>query len=188
MTPELLQTVGEIIVYWAMIDDQITRILGPFWFDHHPEERMPRSFDRRINRLVDILTPMYVYEPDEYRIFKWYVHRLKTANGQRDDISHGIPGSFTRKGRTLTGLMVPFPSRKTKYVPQSLKNIKALSKTLQALQSETVYVSLALGAVRDASLPDIRVWRDPGGWTQITMENRDPMLPRDIPPPPTFQV
>src|SRR3546814_16541944 len=92
-----------------MIDDQITRALLPFWLDQFPQMRMPRSFDRRINPLVDTVKPLYAPEPAEYRTFMWFIHRIKDANGQRDNIAPGLPGKVERRGGKFRGLQEPYP-------------------------------------------------------------------------------
>ncbi len=185
-TPELLMMVGAITLTWSRIDDQITQMLLPFWFDDRPTQGIPRSFDRRIGALVEIVSPLYANEPDELRQFQWYVQRLRNANGQRDQIAHGIPGTITKNGRTFWGLVISFPSRETKYISKSIASIEKLVKSLYDLHFETVQVHYALIALRNASSGNVSTWKKPGGWTPVTMENRSPKLPRLSSPPPTF--
>jgi hypothetical protein len=185
-TPELLTAVGLVTLTWARIDWTITNILELFWRDNKAGQPMPRSFDQRIAYLEEFLTPLYHTEPDELRTFLWYLQRLKTANGNRDDVAHGIVGKITKGSRTYSGLMVPFPSKETKYPAFNLDQIKKLGRRLEDLETETAHVSSALREVREASLPNIRVWRDPDGWLRPTMENRTRRLPRKHLPPPTF--
>lgn len=188
ITPDFLMAVGGVTLNWAQVDNEVTRILQPFWFDAHPEKRMPRSFDKRVGNLVKIVEPLYADEPEERRIFKWYIQRLKDANGQRDNIAHGIPGTITKGGRTFQGLMVPYPSREPTYAPKPLDDVAALAKTIDALWRETLDVTAALYAVRNAASGNIRVWQNPDGWSLVTMDNRSPRLPLTIPPPPTFRA
>lgn len=186
-TPELLAAIGLVIVTWTRIDNEITRILEPFWSVQKPEERMPRPFDQRITILREIVTPFYNAEPDELRAFLWYLERLKSANGNRDNISHGIAGKITKGRKTFPGLMVAFPSKATKHISYSLEQIQKLGARLEELEGETVHVSAALRAVYETSLPDRRVWRASGGWSRPTMETRTDRLPRYHAPPPAFQ-
>lgn len=186
MTPELLELIGWVTIQWSIIDNEVTRILEPFWLKNTPNERMPRSFDKRIQHLTDSVRPLYADEPEEERTFLWFVHRLKDVNGRRDQLAHGIPGTIKKGRREYVGLMVPFPSNRTKYVPMSLAQIKKLASALTQIRHETWQVGSAINAVLAASSGNRSVWRDPDGWTRITMDNRSPMLPRDHPPPPTF--
>jgi hypothetical protein len=100
MTPRLLSAIGSAVIYWAMIDHRIIEVCEFAWRTSHPGERVPRSFDIRIAGLKEIAASIYKNEPDEYRIFSWYVQRLRTLNGRRDDLAHGLPGKVTKKGRT----------------------------------------------------------------------------------------
>ena len=187
ITPRLLMAVGAVTLQWAMIDAEITKMVQLFWFRQNPNRPPPRSFDRRIKNLLVFAATLYTDEPDEHLVFKWYAQRLKTANGLRDDITHGIPGKITKSSHTYDGLMVPKPSGSTKYVPMKVGDIESLAHELTELHRETIEVSGALWAAQAASSPDIKVWQDRGAWTRLTKDNRSPMLPRWNPPPPTFQ-
>lgn len=101
-------------------------------------ERVPRSFDIRIAGLKEIAASIYKNEPDEYRIFSWYVQRLRTLNGRRDDLAHGLPGKVTKKGRTYDGIKIPFPSRDTKYSELTVEDIEELAEDLKAMEGELI--------------------------------------------------
>lgn len=187
ITPDLLMAVGAVMLNWSMVDDQISNALIPFWVDAKPNERIPRSFDRRINGLVDLISPFYSGEPDEYRIFMWFIQRIKDANGRRDNIAHGIPGTITKKGRTYKGLMIPEHSREATYSPMPFNKITELAETIDELITECGSVTSALWAVRSASRSE-RIWRESDGWKTVTMDNRSPKLPCLRTPPQTFVV
>jgi hypothetical protein len=134
ITPQLLINIGLITLNWAMIDNQITDILDHFWLEKHPQEKMPRAFDKRIEHLQECATDLYgKRDPGELRIFKWYAQRLKDANGLRDCIAHGMPGKITKPGATFEGLMVPKPSHPTKYIPMTPNAIAQLTVRLREL-------------------------------------------------------
>lgn len=194
MTPDLLMAVGAVVLEWAMIDDAVTKTLELFWFHHRPEERIPRSFDRRVGHLLEFGDALYANEysneVEERRLFRWFIQRLRTANGRRDDIAHGIPGTITiGKKRPAKGLRIPFPSRLHRYVFVKLEHVKALAIELQQLHVECTNVSSALWAAFTASLPNRRSWSDRNGvWTLLTKENRQYRMPSSIPVPATFEV
>jgi hypothetical protein len=191
MTPRLQAAVGRVIIEWAGIDASVTEICDRFWPDVHPREGIPRPFVRRSKELKDYGRSLYLdklQEPDEWRTFAWYVQRLRTLNDQRDDIAHGQPGLITKNGKQFEGLMVPYPSRETKFVEQTVLDIEELAETLQAIRNETGQVRHAFWLAHEAASPDRQVWQARNGWTQLTKENRSPMLPRWHHPPATFQA
>ena len=187
MTPRLLSAIGSAVIYWAMIDHRIIEVCEFAWRTSHPGERVPRSFDIRIAGLKEIAASIYKNEPDEYRIFSWYVQRLRTLNGRRDDLAHGLPGKVTKKGRTYDGIKIPFPSRDTKYSELTVEDIEELAEDLKAMEGETYQVSMALLQALQASSGNISIWQDPDGWAPLTKDNRSPKLPRENLPPPTFR-
>lgn len=188
ITPELLMAVGAVTLNWAQADNSITQILQIFWANDRPNERMPRSFDKRVDNLVEFVEPLLASEPDELRVFRWYIQRLRDANGKRDSISHGIPGTITKNGRTFQGLMVPHPSKRTIHIPLPPDDISDVAKTIGGLWEETIIgVYPALIALWQAASGNIRTRQSPDEWKQVTMDNRSPRLPRSCPPPPTFQ-
>lgn len=189
ITPRLLTAVGAVVLEWAMIDQQITDMCGRFWFNKYPGQRIPRAFDKRSTELLARAKELYAQEPDECRIFAWYIQRLKTLNGKRDDLCHGTPGRVAKDdGKFYDCLMVPFPSRATKYERMTVDDIERLLNDLKNLSRETGTVSWAFSEALDASSGNKSIWREPGGWTLVTMDNRSPRLPRENPPPATFQA
>ena len=191
ITPRLLQTVGYIILEWSMIDHEVTRMCELFWFNAHPGEKLSRRFDRRVTILKDFVKELYTKEypnePDEYRIFAWYLQRLKTSNGKRDALAHGLPGTITEGRRKFEGLMVPEPSRNARFVQMSLTDIDKLAEEMRNLHIETIQVSTAISKAQAAASPNKSAGLIDGVWTQLTKENRSPKLPRGNLPPPTFQ-
>ena len=187
ITPPLATAVGHVILQWAMIDPEVTKMLALFWARHHPSEHPPKPFNRRVAQLMRFAADLYADEPDEHLLFKWYIQRLRMASGKRDDIAHGIPGKITKGKRTFVGLMVPKPVGKTRFVPMMLKDITKLASELESFHLETIQVSTALWTAQAASSPDTRVWQDRGEWTLLTKDNRSPKLPRSNPLPPTFR-
>ena len=144
ITPPLLMAVGSIILDWAMIDNEVTKMVNLFWHKKHPGEKIPQPFDKRIRHLRDFADTVYADEPDEWIVFRWYLQRLKDANGKRDAIAHGMPGMITKGKRKYRGLMVPHPSKPTTYVPMTVKDVVRLSETILTLHAETSTISRAL--------------------------------------------
>ena len=179
--------VGSITLDWAMIDHDVTNMVQYFWHEKNPGETIPRPFDKRIRHLRGFADTVYADEPDEWIVFRWYLQRLKTANGKRDAIAHGMPGIITKGKRNYRGLMVPYPSKPTEYVPMTIKDLLGLVDTLSHLHAETATVSSALWAAQAASSPNKHFSQVRGKWTRLTKENRSPMLPRDHLPPSTFR-
>lgn len=188
LTTQLVQDVGSIVLTWAWIDHEISRMCQMFWLKEHPEERLPQSFDTRANILKIFAKALYVpREPAEYRIFVWFIQRIKAANGKRDDLAHGIHGLITKNGRTREGLLVPHPSRKTDYIPMTAAQIGKFNEELSTLNREVKWVGLAFSQAVQATSPHKSFGLIDGVWTQDTWDNRSPKLPQLIPPPPTFR-
>jgi hypothetical protein len=185
-TPELLGAIGLIITTWARIDWRVTQTLEPFWLGAKPNDQMPRSFDQRITNLEELATPVFKSAPSDLRTFLWFLQRLKTANGQRDSVTHGIVGQITKNNRTYYGIMIPHPSKKTKYPWFSLEQIHKLGARLSDLEMEIGAVSGVLSDARNASTPGFRAWRIGDGWLKPGAENYTPNLPQDHRPPATF--
>ena len=102
----------------------------------------------------------------------------------RDAIAHGQPGEISTGKKTYVGLMVPKPSRKTKYVPLPVGHIKKLANQVDSLQNEARWVNSALGQTKSAYDPNVVQHNMIDGvWTRLTTANRSPMLPRWVPPP-----
>lgn len=187
MTPRLLAAVGQVVVYWAMIDARITEMCGIFWHKEHPGQGIPRAFNAWTKQLKAYAAKLYADEPGEFRIFAWYIERLRAHNKKRNDLAHGTPGRVTRDGKQFDGLMVPFPSRGTKFVSMTVNDIEQLGQELIQFNGETCFVSGALVMAHNVASPDIQVWQGPDASILVTKEHRSPKLPRWHPPPPTFQ-
>jgi hypothetical protein len=188
LTHELLINLGFIIIKWAWIDHEITQMCESFWFSEHPDKQLPQSFSKRATILQGFVADLYLTrEPDEYRIFAWYLQRVRTVNGKRDNLAHGRFGKITRRGRTYDALSVPVPSGANKYIPMSMKAIERLAEEINDLLSETPEVSYALSRARAASSSrEIHRALVDGEWTQLTWDNRSPKLPRRHLPPSTW--
>jgi hypothetical protein len=190
ITPRLVIAVGTIILEWAMIDAEVTSMLRLFWTRKRDNERPPKSFDRRVKNLIEFADDLYgnvLAEPDEQRVFRWYIQRLRCASGRRDDIAHGMPGTITQHGRTYEGLQVPHPVGSTRFVPFSTDDIIRFVGDVMALHHETREVSHALYLALMAASPGTLRVQTPDGFLPVTKENRGLKLPRWQPPPPTFR-
>jgi len=190
ITPRLEAAVGRVILEWAVIDDCITQLCHTFWCEAHPNDAVPRPFDKRSKAAKSFAKIMYLdrlKEPDEWVTFAWYIQRLRNLNDKRDDIAHGHPGRITVAGKSFDGLMIPRPWRKTRFEKQSLSDIEQLGEDLRRIRAETLEVSYAFYQAHAASSPNKQAWQDQNGWKQVTKENRSPKLPRWNVPPPTFQ-
>jgi hypothetical protein len=191
MTPRLQSAVGRVIIEWAGIDAGVTDICQNFWVDEHPQVTIPRPFDKRSKAIKDYGRKLYLeklQERDEWRFFAWYIQRLRTLNDRRDDIAHGQPGLITKDGKQFEGLMVPRPSKETRFVEQTILDIEDLGQQLTAILGEATQVAYAFWAAHVAASPHRQAWRVQNGWTQITKENRSPKLSRWNVPPPTFRA
>lgn len=186
ITPNFKRAVGSIVLSWAMIDADLSRTALLFWQHDHPNERKPARFARRVRFLLDFAAALYVDEPDEHLLFKWYVQRLRTVGGHRDNIAHGIPGTITRGKRSYQGLWVPSTFGPDNYVPMKISELGKFALELEQMHFETIGVTAALWAAQVASSPNKQFRQVDGVWTQITRENRSPRLPRFVPLPPTF--
>ena len=192
ITPRLQQAVGSISLYWALIEWQFIRICEDFHRLIDENEKLPRAFDRRADIVLDDARSFYAKEypdePSEFRQFSWFMQRLKSANGRRDAVIHGMPGKVTKNGRTYDGIHVPFPSQSAKQVSISLEDIYRLDVEIWQLYAETCRVSLATSRAISAASPDTIVEQTPDGYVQLTKANRSPKLAQEPPPPPTFQA
>ena len=181
ITQRLISAVGVITLEWAMIDPEVTNMVQTFWLTDRPSEKIPRSFDKRSDILKDYTDTLYASDKDEWLVFRWFLQRLKMANGNRDAIAHGLPGTITQHGRTYKGLMVPFPSKETGFVPMSTDAIVELADTLIALNAEARQVSRALWnahwRAQAASLRDI-VSQQPDG--KITLRQAQDEVRRHV--------
>lgn len=188
VTPRLLLAVGAVTLEWAMIDFEIIRMVQAYWADKCPGKQIPRAFDKRIAFLRNLGDSVYGDEPDEWIVFRWFLQRLKTSNGRRDAIAHGLPGKITKGKRTYRGLMVPRSSGAPRYVPMTTVEIEHLAETFRDLLIETSLVAHALSLAYVAASPNRRQYSQVRGkWTRLTKDNRDHMLPRFHPPPATFR-
>jgi hypothetical protein len=191
MTPRLQAAVGCVIIEWAGIDAGLTHICENFWVDVHPNDTIPRPFDKRSKAIKDYGRTLYLdklQEEDEWRFFSWYIERLRNLNNRRDDIAHGQPGLIIKDGKQFEGLMVPRPSKETRFVEQTVLDIEDLAQQLTTMRGETTQVAYAFWSAHIAASPHRQAWRNQSGWTLITKENRNPRLPRWNVPPPTFQA
>jgi len=189
ITPRLQQAVGAVVLEWTLVDEIITDILGSFWLHHRREDKIPRPFDIRRKLLRDFGGDLYRSEPDELRIFAWYLDRLSRINSDRDDICHGIPGIVTLRKKSYACLAIRHPSKETRYKPISIGAIERFAASLMRFHSETGQVGQAIGVALQASSRSVRVWKTGDDQPHLlTPENRHPRLPRQVPPPPSFRV
>jgi hypothetical protein len=188
LTPLLLQAVGGVILNWSRVDHEIIKLCEHVWRVEFPTTRVPRPFNARTTTLLTFARKLYLNEPEEFRIFAWYIQRLRTLNDSRDDVAHGTPGIVTKHGKSSECLMVPFPSRATEFRPITIRQIENLSLKLDALASETSWVSGAVSRAIMASSSGIYRELIDGEWRRLTMYNRTPRLPRDSLPPPSFRA
>jgi hypothetical protein len=188
VTPLVVTSVGSIIIQWAWLDHEITSMCQLFWRTSHPDEALPQSFSNRADILQQFAADLYLSrEPEEYRIFAWFLQRVRSANGQRDDLAHGQYGMITKGGRKYEGLMVPIPSGSYKYPQMSMKKMQTLAEEIPELLREASQVSYALYKARAAaSSQETHREQVDGVWTRLTWDNRNPKLPRWRPPPPTW--
>jgi hypothetical protein len=189
ITDRLTMAVGAVILKWAMMDEDLTRMCQTFWFDDHPEERMPRSFDKRTRNLVESVAKRYSDEHGEFRQFAWFIQRLRIASSKRDDLAHGLPGKVTVDGREFEGLYVPFPSRMPRGVPMTVFDIENFHRNeLYALHVEMGNVSSTLSKVREYASYDKFDPPTLGGLIPAKKDRQRPKLPRWNLPPPTFRA
>lgn len=187
-SPRLLMAVGSVILEWSWIDHDITKICEFVWHFKYPKQSVPRAFNARIKGLKEVYKTIYASEPDEYRQLCWFIQRLRDINNRRDDLAHGRPGrAQINDGDWFECLMVPFPSRDTKYTPMNVEGIEKLHSDLKLITNEVRDVSDALTVALQASSGNISTWQDPHGLMPLTMANRSPMIPRLNAPPPTFR-
>jgi hypothetical protein len=181
--------VGSVSIEWAIVDDCITQILWSLWFyEHQQTERPPRSFDRRIAELKRLVKLLDQNEPDEFRTYAWFDQRLRTANGKRDNIAHGVPGRMTKNGKEYEALQIPFPSQVIpKYAHSTIDDVEDLAVELKELCLEASSIHVAIWAALVASSQNISNGPAPYGLKPVGPDSR-PMLPRDNLPPPTFQA
>lgn len=190
MTPDLLKAVGAIVIQWSLIDHEITRICENWWYRAFPNERVPRSFDRRLDGLKVIGSRLFMLDAAEHRIFRWYLHRLAQADSKRDDISHGIPVKATHPYKKIEydALRIPFPSRPTRFQKMSVDGLYKFYWELDAMFSETVQVGLVISHLQQASFSHRSIWHMQRGLQPVRgMSVRSPKLPRLKPPPPTWR-
>lgn len=187
ITPGLRTVVGSIVLEWAMLDAETTRLCEIFWIHHHPQDALPRPFDRRVRILRDFAANIYAQEPAEFLTFAWFLQRLKTANGHRDHIAHGLPGRITRHGREFAGLLVPHPSSDDRYIPMTLKGIRSLYEEICSLHREASAIAYPLYAAQHYALFGKPVRQVENGSMPATVHSRSPMLPRFSTPPATFR-
>lgn len=170
MTPRLLAAIGMVGVRWVHLDKEVTHMSNPFWAEHHPTQRMPRPFDKRADFLNDCAKSLYTNDQNEYRIFGWYLHRLRAANSARDNICHGIPGIVAR------------------YKPQTVEDIESLADQLDRFMIESMRVTQALWAARSALLQGMSARPSLDASTPPKPDHHSPKLPRENRPPSTFRV
>jgi len=159
-----------------------------FWFKDHPEERMPQSFTRRSKNFIQSVGKLYHLEPEEFRQFCWFVHRMRIAASKRDDLAHSKPGLVKRNGREYEGLWIEHPSAATRTIEMSVIDIEMLAEEISSLHVESGQVGMALHvAAQVAALREIPNPPTLGGLLPSVTGPRFPMQPRWNPPPPTFQ-
>ncbi|MFZ5717384.1 MAG: hypothetical protein ACOY3N_31530 [Bradyrhizobium sp.] len=182
--------VGNVTIQWAVIDHLVTQMLWHLWFyEHSQAERPPRSFDRRIAELKRLTKILYQNEPDEFRTYSWFDQRIRSANGRRDDITHGIPGVMSKNGKEYEVLHIQFPSQiMPKYSHSSVESVEQLAEELKALYLEAVNVFYAISTALVASSQNTVTGPAPYGLKPAIPGNRSPRLPRENLPPPTFQA
>ena len=144
ITPRLTMAVGSVILKWAMVDADFTSMARSFWFKDHPEERMPQSFTRRSKNFIQSVGKLYHLEPEEFRQFCWFVHRMRIAASKRDDLAHSKPGLVKRNGREYEGLWIEHPSAATRTIEMSVIDIEMLAEEISSLHVESGQVGMAL--------------------------------------------
>jgi hypothetical protein len=190
ITDRLTMAIGSVILKWAMLDADFSRVCQTYWFKEHAlTEPMPQSFKNRTRNLIPAIRKLYTNEPDEFRQFSWFIQRLRIANSERDDLAHGQYGKATVDGREFEGLLVHHPAAATRAVPMTVFDIEALGQEVQNLHTEMSQVSMALHvASQVAALRDIPNPPTLGGLLPSTTGPRSPMQPRWSLPPPTFRA
>lgn len=195
ITPDLLRAVGAVTVWWAFLDQDVTRLATGFWLVEHPQERMPREFIRRANYLRRVADDIYLdklKEPDEHRQFYWFMKRVTDAHGLRDAVAHGLPGIATKGTRQFPALLIHPPSRPQEIKPLSSQKLNMLASEIEALFDEMSGVTEALEVARFSALlstfPQMRAGLPPEVLERYSPHSRSPKLPRLSRPPPTFRV
>lgn len=190
ITDRMRIAIGNVSIQWALVDNTITQVLWSLWFYEHAQtERPPRSFDRRIAELKRLAKILYQNDPDELRQYSWFDQRIRTANGKRDNVAHGIPGRMTKDGKEREALEIQFPSQIIpRYAHSTIEDVEELAVELGSLYMEAAMVHAAIGAALVASSQNILNGPAPYGLKPVAPGVRNPMLPRDNIPPPTFQV
>lgn len=184
---QFIHTVGRIVIAWMPLDEAITEMCRAFVNTALPEKLMPKSFDGRVKFLGHYAKIMYANEPDEWRIFAWFLQRLKSSNGHRDAVVHGRFGMITKNGRSYEGLLVPNPTSPTATIPMTKANLLSLASELEALAREGLDVRFALTMAQSAYGSAIHHSMESGVWTRLTVENRKPRMPRSNVPPAGFK-
>lgn len=163
VTPELLQAVGTIVLEWAMIDNEVTDMCKTFWSLERRGEVLPRAFDKRIDLLNERGLKLFADFPEELHVWKWFVQRIKTLNGRRDAVAHGVPGRITLRDkqqkdiRTFDGVLVEHPSKDTKLIPLSIGQIAQLADDIVRLHDEIGNVRYAFSNAVSVSTPNMEV-------------------------------
>jgi len=147
----MLSAVGTITLEWAFIDAEVTYMCQSFWSNQHPGQMMPRSFDKRSEYLKLYAVTLWRDEPSKQKGFDKYMQRVKTANGKRDDVCHGVPGQITRRGRRYFGLRIVHPSQATRYPDMTVDQLERLAEELGHLAAETINVRVEFDKARHGS-------------------------------------
>jgi hypothetical protein len=178
VTPELAQAVGLVTLEWAMIQEQFGRSFALLWQSHHKEKKPPASFDKQMALWVALIETLFRSNPDYLNYCLDYVQRVRSANGQRDDIAHGVPGVIEKRGRSFFGLMVSRPLiANTRMVQIDVPKITAIAFELRNLKHESSEVYWQVGLAHNASLPDILVLQDSRRWVHPSEVYRTPTPP-----------
>jgi hypothetical protein len=195
ITPDLLRAVGAVTVWWALLDQEVTRLATGSWLVEHPQERMPREFSRRAKYLRRVADDVYLNklnEPDEHRQFYWFMKRVTDAQGLRDDVAHGLPGIATKGTRQFPALLIHPPSRPQEIKPLSTQKLNRLASEIEGLFDEMSGVTEALEVARFSALlstfPQMRAGLPPEVLQRYSPDSRSPKLPRLSRPRPTFGV
>jgi hypothetical protein len=187
----MLHAVGSVTVWWALLDQAITRFASNFWLGEHSQKLMPREFIRRAKYLRSMGEAIYINklnEPDEYRQFCWFMKRITDAHGLRDAIAHGIPGTATQGKRRFRALLIHPPSRPHEIKPFSAKMLNKLAADIESLFDELSDVVFAVSVAHFATLPRPPGKLPPEVLALYSSESRSPKLPRLSLPPPTFSA
>lgn len=191
VTPALLQALGAVTLWWPFVDSGISGCLSTFASRADFPKRIPRDTSRRIKLLDTFARELYLEklkEPEEYRVFAWFRHRLADANGRRSGVAHGILGSVKKRGKSYKGLKIEFPSEQVTFTQMSVLGVERLAIDLQGLAAEVGSVSLALYEAVICCHPQHELWDSrSGSWAKVDISTRN-LLPHSIPIPPSFAV